>query len=75
MCFGQFRQEAVAGDADIENLKSYANYQNNNGIVPMLSSCNYGQLLKLNEGGLFALNSDKADFEPDGASNQELNSF
>ncbi len=74
MCFGQFKQEAIAGDADIETLKKYATYYNPNGPIPILSSCTYGQLLKLNEGGLFALNtnSTKTDFEADPSSNDDL---
>jgi hypothetical protein len=54
----------VAGDSDIEMLKKYATFHHHNGPTPILSSCTYGQLLKLNEGGLFAFNSDKAEYEP-----------
>ncbi len=31
LSFGQFRQEAVAGDKDIEELKNYATFYNRNG--------------------------------------------
>ena len=74
MCFGQFKQQAIAGDADIETLTKYATYYNHNGSIPILSSCTYGQLLKLNEGGLFALNNNptKTDFEADPFSYNDL---
>ena len=65
----------MAGDADIETLKKYATYHNHNGPIPILSSCTYGQLLNLNEGGLFAFNSAKAEYEPDGKSDQDLTAF
>jgi len=61
MCFGQFKQEAVACDADIENLKKYATFYNHNGPTPMFNpggAC--GQMLNFNfeeNCGIFGGNS------------------